>query len=490
MAASPEPQTGGYKDIREYLDALDSFGLLRRVRAQVDLQHEIGAICARSLERGGPAILFENVKDYSGMSLVANILSTDERVAIALGTEPDHERIYDKILRGMEHRLPSVARTSGPCKEEIYRDEAVDLYKFPTPWWHELDGGQFIGTTHAFITADPDSGVHNMGSYRVMIKDRSTLSVQIRGSHPVGEKPSEGAPTPGWADGLEHILKNEQRGLPTPCAIALSMDPLLTMAAGSPVPADAEGLAEYEAAGAWRGSPTELVKCETCDLLVPANAEIVIEGEVVPNVRTPEGPHGESNGFYVAHQETFLIHVKAVTHRRNPISYGLYCWMVEDYPRDLFRAGGFQRRLVQRAGLSNIRRVQIPKVGRNGMVIISAKIRDADDPKRIMDAAWANGGERWVVVVDEDCDVRSWTDVLWRVTYFAEPNKHLYVGPEREPRGETAQGTRDDPFEPPLSGIGIDATMHFKGYQFNPVNRVSADLMSKVAARWREYGLP
>jgi UbiD family decarboxylase len=321
-----------------------------------------------------------------------------------------------------------------------------------------------------------------------MILDKDTLSVQIRGSHPVGEQPQPGERTGARADGLEHILQNEVKGLPTPCAIALSMDPLLTMAAGSPVPADAEGMAEYEAAGAWRGSPTELVKCETNDLLVPANAEVIIEGEVLPSVRTPEGPHGESNGFYVAHQETFVMKVKCITHRAQPVSYGLYCWMVEDYPRDLFRGASFQRRLVERAGLTNIKHVHVPKVGRNGMVIISAKIRDAEDPRRIMEAAWENGGERWVVVVDDDCDVRSWTDVLWRVTYFAQPKDHIFHGPERPARHE-AGGVVDDPFEPPTSGLGIDATMHFKGYQFNPVNRVSPELRAKVASRWAEYGL-
>src|SRR5581483_4607943 len=451
--------------------------------------HEIGAICARALERGGPAILFENVKGYPGLPLAANLLTTDERVAFSLGVPPDHDRIYEKILVGLENRLASVERPTGPCKDVVLTGDKVDVYAFPTPWWHEGDAGQYIGTTHAFITADPDTGVHNMGSYRVMIHDKDTLSVQIRGSHPVGEQPNPGDRSGARADGLEHILKNEIKGLPTPCAIALSMDPLLTMAAGSPVPADAEGMSEYEAAAAWRGSPTELVKCETNDLRVPANAEIIIEGEVVPNVRVPEGPHGESNGFYVAHQETFLIKVTCITHRAQPVSYGLYCWMVEDYPRDLFRGASFQRRLIEHTGMTNIKRVQVAKVGRNGMVIISAKISSADEPRRIMEGAWAVAGERWVIVVDDVCDVRSWTDVLWRVTYFAQPGKHIVQGPEKPVRGHATENP-DDPFEPPSCGLGIDATMHFKGYRFNQVNRVSSELAARVAARWGEYGLP
>lgn len=123
------------------------------------------------------------------------------------------------------------------------------------------------------------------------------------------------------------------------------------------------------------------------------------------------------------------------------------------------------------------------------MVIISARIRDGDDPQRIMEGAWAVSGERWVVVVDEDCDVRSWTDVLWRVTYFADPKKHIFQGPDRPQRGHATENP-DDPFEPPTCGLGIDATMGFKDYKMNEVNRVSSDLMGRVASRWREYGLP
>ena len=483
-----QTEIGGYKSIRDYLQALDAAGMLRRVTAPVDLKGEIGAICARALERNGPGILFENVIGYPGQPLAANILSVDERVAIALGCEPEHEAIYKAIRDGMTNRLPSAILQTGPCKEEIYMGDAVDIYKFPTPWWHELDGGQFIGTTHAFISADPNTGVHNLGAYRVMIKDKKTLTVQIRGSHPLGEKPKSDDRSGAGAGGLDHVLTNEQAGRPTPCAVALSMDPLLTMASGSPVPADANGFAEYEAAGAWRGSPTELVKCETNDLLVPANAEIIIEGEVVPNVRVREGPHGESNGFYVAHDQCFLIDVKCITHRSNPVSYGLYCWMVEDYPRDLFRGASYQQRIIDYAELTNIKQVQVAKVGRNGMVIISAKIRDAEDPKRIMEAAWATGGERWVVVVDEDCDVRSWTDVLWRVTAWADPKRDIIQGPERPQR--SAEAEVDDPFEPPVNGLGIDATMHFKGQQFNAINKVSPEMASRVARRWQELGLP
>src|SRR5581483_10931387 len=328
--AATEPaktQTGGYKDMRSYMAALEEAGLLRHVTAEVDLKHEIGAIAARSLEQGGPALLFENVKGYPGMPLVVNLVSNNRQLGLAFGTEPDEAQIYQKLVFGMRNRIPSRIVPTGPVKEVVVKGDDVDLFKFPTPTWHEYDGGQYIATTAGLITRDPVNGHLNMGSYRAMIKDKNTVSWS-------GGTRSRSNPSGG-----DHILMNEEQDKPTPVAIVLGMDPYLSLATGSPVPADEEGQTEYEAAGAWRGEPTELVKCETNDLLVPANAEIVLEGYAVPNERTWEGPHGESTGFYGENKDAFVIKINCITHRRNPVSYGLICQLIEDYPRQLFRSG-------------------------------------------------------------------------------------------------------------------------------------------------------
>ena len=179
-----------------------------------------------------------------------------------------------------------------------------------------------------------------MGTYRSMIYDKNTMSLT-----------GQIAP---------RIAKREARGEGTQVAIAIGMDPLLTLASGSPVAVDENGFMEYEAAAAWRGSPTELVKCETSDLLVPANAEYIIEGELIPGERRVEGPHGEAGGFYGQNMEAFVIHVKCITHRRNPINYGIICLLEEDYPRWLFRSGGFQDRIRRDSGLTSIRRAFFP----------------------------------------------------------------------------------------------------------------------------------
>ena len=481
MATGAMPKgTVEYRDLRGYLRLLEEAGLLHRITAEVDLKHEIGAICARSLAREGPALLFENVKGYPGMPFVANLLSTLPQLGIVFNVDPDEEKLYERAVYGMDHRMPSVVLEAGPCKEVIVTEDGVDLYRFPTPWWHEHDGGQYLGTTTGVITRDPDTGILNMGSYRTMIKDKSTLTM-TGGTH--------GANSAGGPGGGAHILSNEKAGLPTPVALAMGMDPLLTLASGSPVTPNEHGQMEFEAAGGWRGGPTELVKCETNDLLVPASAEIVIEGEFLPNVRTPEGPHGESWGFYGENKEAFVLKVKCITHRRDPITYGLICQMVEDYPRHIVKAGSFLSRLIEESGMTNIKDAYFPQVGRHGIIIISAQIHDREEPRRIMEAAWETDHYRWVVVVDDDCDVRDWNDVMWRIVSTVEPDRDVIKGkviPQRLPRKE---GGMD--FTPPSCGLGIDATMRLKDPQFDSliVNKVSKELMAKAAARWQELGL-
>lgn len=472
-------RTGGYQDCRSYMEALEAAGLLKHITAEVDLKHEIGAIAARSLEQGGPALVFENIEGYPGMPLAVNLVSNAQQLGIAFGTEPDEAKIHEKIVLGLRNRIPSRIRQTGPVKQEIYHGDEVDLYKFPTPIWHEHDGGQYIATTAGLITRDPDSGNLNMGSYRCMIRSKNTVSWSngIRGSGAGGDR-----------SGGDHILANEAKGLRTPVAIVLGMDPYLSLANGSPVPPDEEGQTEYEAAGAWRGAPTELVKCETNDLLVPANAEIVLEGEAIPYARTEEGPHGESTGFYGENKGAFVIKINCVTHCHNPISYGLICQLIEDYPRRLFRSGSFLTLLTQTTGMPNIRDAYFPEeVGRLGMLIVAAEARDKDDPKRIMDAVWAMNRWRWIIVVDEDCDVRNWNDVMWRVASAADPDQgDVLLGRQHEPNEAR---TDEVEFIPPRRGMGIDATMRFKDTTYPRVNRVSRELLSRVAARWKELGL-
>ena len=470
-----------YRDLREYLNLLEAEGLLHRITAEVDPKFELGAVTARSLERKGPALFFENVKGYRGKPLVTNIISTTKQLAVAFKSEADEEVIHERVVEGMKNRIPSITLPTGPCKDVILKGDDIDIDIIPTPYWHEHDGGRYLGTTAGCVTRDPLNGILNMGSYRIMIMDKKTLSWSGGLRH---RSVSTGA------GGADHILDNEKLGRSTPVAIVMGMDPLLTLASGSPVrPNEEDGSMEYEAAGGWRGAPTELVKCETSDLLVPAYAEMVIEGEIVPNVRVPEGPHGESTGFYGENKSAFLLKITCITHRRNPITYGLICQRVEDYPRQLLRSGSLQSRVIAKTGFTNIKSVYFPEVGRHGMLIISAAIRNKEEPRKIMEGIWEDVAEkwRWIIVVDEDCNVRDWEEVMWRVASAADPATDIFPGKEHSPRGLN-RGEVD--FVPPTRGLGIDATMRFKDKQFPPVNKVSEALTKSAAARWKEFRLP
>ena len=479
-----------YDDLRGYLKLLEDNGLLKRIDAEVDLDGELGAIAYRDLVREGPGLWFDNIKDYPGMPLVANVMYTEKQLALALNGDPDWANLRDIIHDGMQNRMAANHVPSGPVKDIKIMGEDVDLDMLPTPRWHEEDGGRYIGTTAGFVTRDPVTGNINMGQYRSMIIDKNTTTVEIMGDWEVGAKPPQGSNYGGAGDrnGATHVLENEANGLPTPCAIVLGMDPLLTLSCGTAVPHDENGHGEYEAAGAWAGRPVDLVECETSDLLVPANAEIVLEGEVVPYERVNDGPHGESTGFYNQHPSTFMVKIKAITHRKNPISFGLICGRIEDYPRPLMRSNTLLDVLVAKSGLTNIKEVFFPDAGRSGFLIIRAEITSPEQPRQIIDAAYQYMRYRWVIVVDEDCNVRDWNDVLWRIVSSVVPDRDMVRGREYtfpEPHPGSVE------FVPPTYGMAFDATFPFKEYEHpRPgVAQPSMKMMEHIASRWKELGL-
>jgi 4-hydroxy-3-polyprenylbenzoate decarboxylase len=484
----------GYADLRGYVRMLSEAGLVRRITAPVDLKYELAAICERSLDRGGPGLIFENLIGYEGKPFVANIFGTIEQVAVAFNTEPDPASI-DQVLRaGRANPIPPRVVPSGPCQEVVRLGDEIDVYEFPTPWWHEQDGGPFIGTTAGCVTADPDSGHLNLGMYRAMIKDRNTLTVNMKGSHTVGETPK-----PGETGSHVHVLKNEARGRSTPFALAMGMDPLLTFVAAQPEPSDTLQHAEYAVAGGLRGEPVELVKCKTNDLLVPAAAEIVIEGEIVLNERALDGPHGESQGFYFAIDQAFVVKVTCITSRRAPLSYGLVCRPHEDYPKFLFSAEVAEqvKKLDHR-----ITAVHLPDFTGGGLgliAIVAARVSSPEDVQAVAHAmrqAPAKGlrrQPRWLIVVDEDCDVTDWNDVMWRLGLGVMPDVHLDIGPRTDAIGHEPLAYM---FDYKGSSVVVDATFRSKRamvdgtlVEFPPPSKTSQKGMRKVESRWSELGL-
>ncbi len=295
-----------FKDVREFIAKLEKEGEAIRIEEEVDWNMEAGAMLRRAAEEGLPATLFQKIKGCApGFRLFGGGAAKFSRMAISMDMSPDtHPReLIEEYLRRKQNPIKPVIVKDGPCKENVQIGDKVDLLKFPVPMVHGGDGGRYIGSWHAAISKDMESGWINWGMYRIQMHSKNTLGIF-------------------WASTTKHMAAMyfrdyEPKNKPMDFALAIGMEPISTMCAANPIP---YGVPEVEIAGALRGEPVELVKCETVDLLVPATSEIVIEGEIRPNERISEGQFGEFTGYRSGLAEPQpVIHVKAVTHRNDPI---------------------------------------------------------------------------------------------------------------------------------------------------------------------------
>lgn len=293
---------------REYLEQLKRHGLLVEVAAEVDWKLEAAAIIAMIYRLEGPAVHFKKIKGYpERYSLVGAPYSGTrkkpwQKMAVALGLSPEISRAEweEEFTRRLAQPLKPVVVPTGPCKEEIHTGDEVDIFEFPLPYIHLGDAGRYGGTLPVTITRHPDRDWQNCGNYRWMAHTKNALGGDFQpGQH--------------MAD---MYFEYERRGKPMPFCIALGVSPCLDLAAAVPLPV---GVNEIDVAGGLQGEPLELVKAETNDLLVPAHAEVIIEGEVRPCERWAEGPFGEYDGFMVKRRLQPVYRVLAITHRKEPI---------------------------------------------------------------------------------------------------------------------------------------------------------------------------
>lgn len=478
----------GYKDLREYMALLEEKGLLKHAKAEVDLNHEVGALSSMALDDRGPGLLLENIKGHPGGRLAINIMSTTEQMAIAFNAEDDDVEIVNVIHQGKANPIPPKLVDSAVCQEVVLTGNEVDVYSIPTPIWHEKDAGPYIGTTAGVITVDPDTGFLNSGMYRCMIMDKNHITVQARGGHPVGTKPEDAGAQGGHVD----ILKWEQRGKNAPIALAIGMDPMTTYVTAQGVPSHKLEHAEYAVAGAWLGEPLEIVKCQTNDLLVPARSEIILEGEILRDQRTSEGPWGENADIYSAIDDVFVMQINCITHRKDPINYGLICRPLQDYPKFLM-GGALKAYLMSKLDIVKDAYV-FPRTGNRPLAIVAARVHEPGDVQKVIDAVKAMPPEsylmvkpRWLVIVDEDAEIRDPNDMFWRFTLAVRPEKDLHV---QEAQGGYVGGVRmlviDATFrnKPEMEwGPGAGAT------EDPPVARTSKELQQKIRSRWPEFGL-
>jgi 4-hydroxy-3-polyprenylbenzoate decarboxylase len=477
-----------YESTTEFLSALEAAGELKRVSAEVDPALEITEIADRMVKRGGPALLFERVQGH-GIPLLINALGTERRMCMALGVEEyDDVAVRIRELLNLEmpptlmeklKRLPPLMKlaaigpdiaSTGPCKEVIIREGAALDFIPALKCWPE-DGGRYI-TAPQVYTKDL-SGKRNVGMYRMQIFDRVTAGMHWHRHH----------------DGAAHYREHAEAGKRMEAAIALGGDPILTYVATSPLP---PGMDELLFAGFLRQKKVRLVKCETVDLEVPAEADIVLEGYLEPGELRREGPFGDHTGFYSLADDYPVFHLQCVTHRRNPV----YTTTIVGPPpmEDLAMGKATERiflPLIQMQ-LHEVVDMNMPAEGVfHNLVIVSIRKRYPLHARKVMHALWGMGQMMFakvIVVVDEDVDVHDLSRVAWIVSSNIDPRRDVCFvdGPAEVLDHASPRFTMG-------SKMGIDATVKWKEEGFErewpAVARMSDEVRALVDQRWKEYGL-
>lgn len=473
---SIEPRTVvPYQDLREFVEIVDALGELRRANG-ADQRLEIGAISALSREsRTIPTVLCDQIPGLDpGFRILLNPLHSYQRVALTVGLPLGLSRAeYGKLgpskwrdLTPIPHRIVQ----SGPVLENRQDGQAVDLTRFPRPFWHEDDGGAYIGTADAVVTRDPDDGWVNVGTYRVMYQDPTHVAVMMDVSH----------------QGRLHQNRYFKQGRPCPIAISLGHDPLLFIMASHTFP---EGVCEYDYVGGVRGEPMEAIIEPHTGLPIPARAELVLAGEVLPDDIRPEGPFGEWTGYYGGGIKALpTVTVRAVYYRNNPIMLG----NMPGRPPHQPSANTFLS-ILHGDGLADRLRRSVPGVkdavsirATGGLMTVVSIQQQYPGHAKQAGLALVNGGghrPRYAIVVDEDINIRDTDEVLWAICTRSDPSRDFEVVTRME-------STQLDPLvraeeEPFMSRAVIDATRPYHWIdEFPKAVSVSPDLRRRVQEKW------
>jgi 4-hydroxy-3-polyprenylbenzoate decarboxylase len=489
-----------YRDLRAWINKLESENELLRIKAEVDWNIELGGIARKALDEQAPALLFENIKDYRDgrcKKLFTGGIGTRKRLAMALGFQKDtHFReMVEFLRRSFKEQLKPIILDRGPVKENIIKGNDVNFYEFPVPKWHHWDGGRFPQTSVGVVTKDPDTGWVNIGTYRGMLVDKNRLSQALSSRQHWGM----------------HFTKYRDKGKSMPVAVFLGWDPVyfIVGAAGAPY-----GICEYDIMGAIRKEPVPLVKCETIDLYVPATAEIVYEGYISPDPDTYEydGPFGEYTGYYAGEREKRpVLKVKCIMHRNDPIFQGtLECWgpghLNESSCMLQISATAIAWNLLESSGVPGVLDVYLLPASAANTFAVKIKKTYLGQVKQVAMALWA-GLPYWlgknVIVVDDDIDIYDFEAIEWAIAYRFNPGEGDLTVVEGTPGSpiDPAVPIEDRNFKRFGAGIWnrmlIDAT---KNWKYTPQEQYGGDIYPPVGftidketralidKKWKEYG--
>jgi len=453
---------------------------VHEIEIPVDKNWEVGTICSENFREKGPALIFKKVNQYH-TPLVVGVLGTERRFSLALGVPPSVPAIYEKWFSALSHPIQPKIVNDAPCKE--VKLDKIDLYEdpFPVPQWHLLDAGPELGTFHTVITRGPETKCMNCGMYRSQILEKDLLGILFS--------------TPQRHIAL-HWEEWRKKREPMPVAIAIGLDPYMTILAASPIP---YSLSEYEIAGALLEEPYEVVRAETADLLVPTNAEIIIEGEIPTDRFYPEeGPFGEFAGYMgPAQKNSRYIHVKKITHRKDPFFQGTYegkffneSKVIRGYKNSIYTL-----KYLKDAGIPGVKDVCVTPGGCSVFHIVVAIKKAYPAHAREVMALLLNQPNtfcKFCVVVDEDIDPWDPFQVEWAIATRFQASRDVMIL-------ENGKGTSMDPSQVPSKRgwsdlLGIDATSPVEEYRregahMPPVADPPNEMVRRVRERWREYGL-
>lgn len=483
------------RDLRGFLNLLDQRGQLRRISALVDPELEITEISNRMLQCGGPALLFERVKG-SPYPVAVNVMGTVERICWAMNLErPEELEDLGRKLAMLQQPKPPKKLAQAidfgkvlfdvvkakplrdflpPCHQVVLKDEAVDLRQIPMIRPYPGDAGRLV-TLALVITKDCETGIPNVGVYRLQLQSHNTMTVQwlsVRG-------------------GARHLRKAVQAGKKLDIAIALGCDPLLVMAAATPIPVD---LSEWLFAGLYAGQGVHLAKCKTVDLEVPAQAEFVLEGTITPGEVGTDGPAGDHMGVYgPQNPEAPLVRVHCVTHRKNPVYLTTFSGRP---PKEEAMMAIALNRIY-----TPILRQQIPEITDFFLpmealsykaAIISIDKAYPGQARRAALAFWSALPQftytKFVIVVDKAINVRDPRLVTWAVTSNVDPARDVFILPDN-PFDTLDYATEKVGLG---SRMGIDATTKIypeSDREWGLVLEASPEIKAQVDRRWAEFGL-
>jgi 2,5-furandicarboxylate decarboxylase 1 len=412
-------------DLRSHLRLLEERGRLARIKREVDPKFELTAVLKHVVSRG-QAALFERVKG-SNLPLVSNIIGTREMLALAFGTTP--ARVVEKWSSCSNNPIEPVLASEGPVKEVVKIGDAASIDDLPLPTHCGKDAGPYI-TAGLVIARDPETELRNVSINRMMYRSARETGLRMMPPQHLGLIQE----------------KAERLGKPLEVAIAIGNHPFEMVVAATSF---ALGQDEFTLSGGLRGEPLQLVKCETVDLEVPAFAEIVLEGEVVPDVREPEGPFGDFMQYYVPVMNNHVFRLRAISHRHNPIYQTIQASSTEDVHLLALSRESQVYEAVKRTG-AKIRAISLSPTILNCVIAIDKQFEG--EPKNV--AAAAFGVYRWLkycIVVDHDVDVFDLNDVWWAMATRSRPDKGTLLMAD-------AMGFPRDPFNIHRSKLAIDAT--------------------------------